>query len=286
MLFYMSFGVLVTQSVAIAGVLLVFSYLVIPAVIAQMWKDTIMSRLLFGWLVAVSASVVGILWSFYSDYPTGPAVVMALASFLIASGAIYSIARSTAKLKSAASVAAMLLLGVGFVTVLSNFQKVNGQDPANTSPIEILLDELKHDDTASQLDAISHLANMNDPRIAPALAELLGRTNSEQVVESLADAIAKKKAPKTATALKAALLRDFDPFLKLSLAKALIAIGDDAGIKAVVDILKDDEAGFARSQALDVLKANAGKDFGYNPEKTVEENKAAIEVIEGWAHHQ
>ena len=69
LLFYMTFGVLVTRSVAIAGVLLVFSYLVIPAVIAQMWSDTIKGRLFIGWTVALSASVAGILWSFTSDYP-------------------------------------------------------------------------------------------------------------------------------------------------------------------------------------------------------------------------
>src|SRR3989454_12683366 len=62
LLFYMSFGVLVTRSVAIAGVLLVFSYLVIPAVIAQMWSDTIKGRLILGWTIALSASVAGILW--------------------------------------------------------------------------------------------------------------------------------------------------------------------------------------------------------------------------------
>src|SRR5438876_8908293 len=60
LLFYMSFGVLVTRSVAIAGVLLVFSYLVIPAVIAQMWSDTIKGRLILGWTIALSASVAGI----------------------------------------------------------------------------------------------------------------------------------------------------------------------------------------------------------------------------------
>jgi len=57
LLFYMSFGVLVTRSVAIAGVLLVFSYLVIPAVIAQMWSDTIKGRLILGWTIVLSASV-------------------------------------------------------------------------------------------------------------------------------------------------------------------------------------------------------------------------------------
>src|SRR5207249_11736895 len=101
LLFYMTFGVLVTRSVAIAGVLLVFSYLVIPAVIAQMWKDTIKGRLILGWAIALSASVAGILWSFYADYPTGPAVVMTLAGFLVVSGAMYSIVKAEARARTA-----------------------------------------------------------------------------------------------------------------------------------------------------------------------------------------
>jgi zinc/manganese transport system permease protein len=88
-LFYMSFGLVITKSVAIVGVLLVFSYLVVPAVIAQMWSDTVRGRLFLGWLIAIAASTLGIVWSFYSDYPTGPAVVVMLALFLVASSILY-----------------------------------------------------------------------------------------------------------------------------------------------------------------------------------------------------
>src|SRR5215510_893438 len=152
LVFYMSFGVLVTQSVSIAGVLLVFSYLVIPAVIAQMWRDSIVGRLVLGWTVALSASVAGILWSFYADYPTGPAVVMTLAAFLIVSGATYSVVHAEARARAAVNVAAMILIGVVFMGVMSRFRKVEVQDAAAAaaSPVEILLEELRHDDTASQ----------------------------------------------------------------------------------------------------------------------------------------
>src|SRR5262249_54866921 len=82
-LFYMSFGIVITKSVAMVGVLLVFSYLVVPAVIAQMWSNTIRGRLFLGWVMAILASIIGIRWSFTSDYPTGPAVVVTLALFLV-----------------------------------------------------------------------------------------------------------------------------------------------------------------------------------------------------------
>src|SRR5262249_51063808 len=148
LVFYMSFGVLVTQSVSIAGVLLVFSYLVIPAVIAQMWSDTIKGRLLLGWAIALSASVVGILWSFWADYPTGPAVVMTLAGFLIVSGALYSIVNAETRVRNAAQVAAMVALGIMFFTGLSHFRKADtAQASPSSSPVDQLLEELKRDDT-------------------------------------------------------------------------------------------------------------------------------------------
>ncbi len=284
MLFYMSFGVLVTQSVSIAGVLLVFSYLVIPAVIAQMWSDSVKGRLVLGWTLALSASVAGILWSFQSDYPTGPAVVMTLAGFLIASGIIYSIVNAEAKGRALVSVAAMILVGVGFFATLGHFRKTDAHEAAaaGKSPVDLLLEELQHDEVSSQLDGISHLADMNDARIVPALSDLLQKTKSEQVVESIAEAMEQKKDPKAAPALKAALKRDFDPFLKLTIAKALAAQQDKEGYAALVDILKNDEAGFARSQALELIKARAETDFGYNAEKSVAENKPAIEKLEKW----
>src|SRR5437867_12943065 len=82
-LFYMSFGVVITKSVAIVGVLLVFSYLVVPAVIAQMWCESVRARLLLGWLAAILASTAGIVWTFFSVYPNCSAVVGMHGVFLI-----------------------------------------------------------------------------------------------------------------------------------------------------------------------------------------------------------
>jgi len=286
LLFYMTFGVLVTRSVAIAGVLLVFSYLVIPAVIAQMWSDTIKGRLLIGWTIALSASVVGILWSFASDYPTGPAVVMTLASFLIVSGATYSIKHSPAPGRAAASVAIFLAIGVVFFGTLSSFRK--GAAAESSSPVSVvdrLLEELGHDEPASQLDAISHLVGVEDKRIIPALSTLLEKTPSDQVVEAVAKALGKTNNPQAAPALRAALQKDHDPFLKLTLAEALVGLKDKAGYNALLEMLKGDEPVLLRSEALELMKKEAGQDFGYNPEKTATENRAALEKVAVWVEN-
>ena len=82
-LFYAMFGVVVTSSVAIAGVLLVFSFLVIPAVIAFLFARTPGRMLTIAWLSGVAATILGLVVSYKSDLPTGPVVVCAFALLLI-----------------------------------------------------------------------------------------------------------------------------------------------------------------------------------------------------------
>ena len=82
-LFYALFGVVVTSSVAIAGVLLVFSFLVIPAVIAFLFAKTAGRMLTIAWVTGTAATVLGLWVSYVSDLPTGPVVVCAFALALI-----------------------------------------------------------------------------------------------------------------------------------------------------------------------------------------------------------
>jgi zinc/manganese transport system permease protein len=74
-LFYASFGFVVTSSVRIAGVLLVFSYLIVPALAAVLLGGTVATRLLIGWSFGTLVSVIGITASAALDFPTGATVV-------------------------------------------------------------------------------------------------------------------------------------------------------------------------------------------------------------------
>lgn len=73
--FYMTFGFVVTSSVEMAGVLLVFAFLVVPAVSAALIFQKIGNRLIFGWSLGVVTSVLGIMASYWFDLPTGAAIV-------------------------------------------------------------------------------------------------------------------------------------------------------------------------------------------------------------------
>jgi zinc/manganese transport system permease protein len=74
-LFYTSFGFVVTSSVGIAGVLLVFSYLIVPSVAAMLFSHRIGVRLAIGWTMGALVTGIGILLSFQLDLPTGATIV-------------------------------------------------------------------------------------------------------------------------------------------------------------------------------------------------------------------
>lgn len=84
-LFYALFGLVVTSSVHIAGVLLVFSFLVIPPVSALLFTNKQGSRLLFGWAFALVGCLLGIIISINANLPTGPSIIAAMIGFMLVS---------------------------------------------------------------------------------------------------------------------------------------------------------------------------------------------------------
>lgn len=83
-LFYASFGFVVTSSVAIAGVLLVFCYLIVPSVGAMLYSDHVGTRLAIGWTMGTLVSALGVYLSLLIDLPTGATIVCTFAIVLIA----------------------------------------------------------------------------------------------------------------------------------------------------------------------------------------------------------
>jgi zinc/manganese transport system permease protein len=82
-LFYASFGFVVTSSVAIAGVLLVFCYLVVPSVGAMLFADSIGRRLAIGWTMGTLVSALGVYFSVLFDLPTGATIVATFGAVLL-----------------------------------------------------------------------------------------------------------------------------------------------------------------------------------------------------------
>jgi zinc/manganese transport system permease protein len=82
-LFYASFGFVVTSSVAIAGVLLVFCYLIVPSVAAMLYAESIGRRLAIGWAMGTIVSAAGVYLSLVLDLPTGATIVCTFGLALI-----------------------------------------------------------------------------------------------------------------------------------------------------------------------------------------------------------
>jgi zinc/manganese transport system permease protein len=87
-LFYASFGFVVTSSVSIAGVLLVFCYLIVPSVAAMLYADTIGKRLAIGWTMGTIVSALGVYLSLRLDLPTGATIVCTFGLVLIIVAAV------------------------------------------------------------------------------------------------------------------------------------------------------------------------------------------------------
>jgi zinc/manganese transport system permease protein len=92
-LFYASFGFVVTSSVSIAGVLLVFCYLIVPSVAAMLYAEKIGHRLAIGWTMGTVVSALGIYLSVRLDLPTGAAMVCTFGLVLIAMAILKPILR-------------------------------------------------------------------------------------------------------------------------------------------------------------------------------------------------
>ena len=82
-LFYLSFALVLIKSVLMAGILQVFSFLVIPALIGRLFFKETSRVLITGWLVGAAVSMLGIFLSFKLDIPTAPVIVAGLASIFL-----------------------------------------------------------------------------------------------------------------------------------------------------------------------------------------------------------
>ena len=84
--FFLSFGIVVTSSVATAGVLLVFCFLIVPAVIGSLFSRALSIVLPIAWGAGIAASALGLAGSFVLDVSTGAAMVIAFAAMLVVAG--------------------------------------------------------------------------------------------------------------------------------------------------------------------------------------------------------
>jgi zinc/manganese transport system permease protein len=99
-LFYASFALVVTSSVRVAGVLLVFAYLVVPAAIASLFVRSVRARLLLGWALGSGISAAGLWASWAWDFPTGATLVAAFGAAIALAAAGIGAARAAQAIRT------------------------------------------------------------------------------------------------------------------------------------------------------------------------------------------
>ncbi|HZM47882.1 MAG TPA: metal ABC transporter permease [Burkholderiales bacterium] len=112
MVFYGSFALVVTSSVRIAGVLLVFAYLIVPAALAGLFTSGLGRRLLLAWTLGASLTAAGLYASWEWDLPTGPAIVSAFGAATALVGLGFALRRLSVRALGKVMLAATALAGL------------------------------------------------------------------------------------------------------------------------------------------------------------------------------
>jgi zinc/manganese transport system permease protein len=269
--FYLSFAVVITSAVQIAGVLLVFCYLVAPAVFAVTLFDDLKRRLITGWVMATVVSAVGLLFSY--DRPSGPTIILGFAVTLAIGAIVQAILRAPRRsrmLVIAATIAAVVA-GFGWLLHQFRFQPVDeiareratgsmsaeAPEHAVGEDLEALREALRDTHPNVRVRAVESLAATGDPRILPDVIDAL-HDQTAAVREASASALGRLRSRSAIPHLVQALKNlDEDDWVRLRMAQALTDLGDEQGLEVLLDLARFGEARVMRLEALTSLARRA-----------------------------
>ncbi len=241
-LFYMTFGFVISFSVRTAGVLLVFVFLVAPAILAVLLTDRWLYQLIIGWGLGTVVTVAALYLSYVADLPSGPTVVASYGVVLVlVSMGIYLVRareRGRASMRLAAGVAAAVIVVAGMWGL--------GSALGSTS----LARDSAHHDTSTIHHHHGGHHHKNDHHHA-------GGQESKSMQEG--DATTRMKHLKKKVRTRAAGWK-----------KSLVQT-----------VLDPDLPLLFKDEALQLLKKEAGGDFGYDSE--AEDNRASARKMKAWA---
>lgn len=299
-LFYLLFGVLITQSVSVLGVLPVFAYLVIPAVAGAFLFSSVRARLIFGWVFAGVISLGGLETARLSQLDPGPTIVCLFAGALVVLGVgLFLRARRYAPRAIASVVGGAVLFG-GFLAGTLAFRKAEATDELATAiqfahsgePTRLrqAIESFRKFPAARPrwIPLVVGMLDQPDPVTREAAATLLGETRASETVAALAARLDKGAEPEdevrdcVVRSLRAigdpravhplveAAGRDSEPDLAVAMAIAAFELagpGQDADLRragdVLVQVMTDDGAPrAARRDAGEALRAHVSLGSG------------------------
>ena len=280
-LFYISFGFVITSSVAIAGVLLVFCFLIIPSVIGMLYSKKIGTRLIIGWISGTIVSCVGLVLSYQYDFPSGPAIVCTFGAFLILSAVIQYVFRADRKDLALARVGAGTLIFALVMGLALSFRpspsKVGLSEQTGIQRVLQSLEELKLEEGVAR----NALVLLGEDQ------EILKLSLREGVIEIDQETLQRLGELGFSEAIP--LLRLIcenveDPWVRYYGSSSLLRLGDKEGIHRLIEVLQDPGPPFLKTQVRDLLIEVTGEDFGYDPMGDGQENEKSIDRWEIWWH--
>ncbi len=254
-LFYLTFGIVITHSVGTAGVLMVFVFLVVPAITSMMISDKLWQQLLIGWSMGLIVSVAGLYVSYIADLPSGPTVVSFYGLVLLFVSIVVYVIKAKTKL------VALKKVGVGFiVTFLVGFVFFTGGKYTQKSGFG---HQHVHELTADPIISIkiNELAQLSEIKLNTTLQEMTDLNWLSEAFE-----------------------KNTDDFVRLAIIERAMQINKRDGGKLALKLLANPEPILVRERLCDLMKKNFGQDFGYQPEEdpTTKQNKKALQAWEHW----
>lgn len=304
-LFYVSFGCVVTSSVSIAGVLLVFSYLVIPSVVAVLFAEGIAARLAIGWTVGTLVSAIGVSISYFQDLPSGPVIVVTFGCFLALAGLIHFLLEAPDHGQALLRVA---LGALGFALVVGGstlFRKRADHSLAHlleagtkAERIQVLADVKGAPERWEEIRALCpELLSTGEIEVRLNLLDLIGSLHRVELLDGVhallsdPDDAVRDRALQCVRALEDArsiepLLRaagtEADEYLRVELAEAVIELGDERGIPILLGVMESGSVRQARKDAWEHLNAHLHPPLEFHPDFASVEHAAEIRALRAW----
>lgn len=282
-LFYASFGLVITISVAIAGVLLVFTFLVVPGAVAFMFSDRLPIRIALAWSMSTACSAAGMLVSYFGDLPTGPSVVVCFAGMLLVAALFYYVRGAPRRL------VALGRVGVGAVVVVALFfgLRLFGKGPeahGHGSEFETLVKEMDSADENTRIEAIHHLGERKDPHAIPVLIRALDGAPSERVAEHIIQILPSfgDQAADAAASVQKFADQSDDPFIQLEAAETLLRLKKASGFDIIGKVLDGEPPLLVEQKAGALLHEMAADDFGIGKSEEDAEREAARQKFAAW----
>ncbi len=276
-LFYMSFGLVITLSVNTAGVLLVFVFLVVPAIMAISITDRLMHQLLIGWGAGTLVSFVGLVASYTFDFPSGPMVVSVYGAALLLVALVLYVIRSArpgvAAGYVAAGIAATAVITIAFYMMggllspadCGHDHDCKGENHSLGHGADMDHDDHHHDDVTPEASLIEKLSAVDI-------------TQRSGILKEVTDAAVINKA----------IAATDDEELRVAMAMRLLALDSPSGRAVLLEIMKSGEIPLFRNEAMDALVKSSGDDFGYAPmdEPDSQGNLEALVKWNAWNSRQ